>query len=490
MCTFSPATARTRHRAVADLRDSEDRTRGTTDSGVEPSLDVFYKPSPRFTLTATVNTDFSATEVDDRQINLTRFSLFLPEKRGFFLQDAGIFEFAELEANGRPFFSRRIGLDEGGMPLDIYGGLKATGRTGRLNFGSLVVRQEQTAGLDSQDLLVARGSWNVLEESSLGLMATHGDPTSEADNALLGADFLYRNDDGFYGRLVRAKLWYQQSDTEGLGRGEAAFGGGFELPGDRHEIKTGFSELQENFRPALGFANRVGIREYEAEYRLRMRPKESRLLRIDSTASYALVTDLDDAMKSRLLSAVLEAATRSRDASGLRLEWATEVLDAPFEISEGVLIPRGRHDFGSAVVYVSTGDQRAISGRVDLAAGDFYDGRRFGTRAEVNLRPTSRYALGLVWDQNDIELPDGSFITRLVQLRADLAFNNRWAWLNFLQYDNVADSAGINSRLRWELAPGRELYFVVNYNFRVEQDRSLATQASEIALKVNYTFRP
>jgi len=289
---------------------------------------------------------------------------------------------------------------------------------------------------------------------------------------------------------VRGKLWYQQSDTEGAVGEEAAFGAGFELPGDRHELTTGFSELQQSFRPALGFANRVAIREYNAGYRFRMRPKEGRLLRIDSAGSYTLVTDLGDRVQSRRLTAALEAATRTRDVSGLRFEWVTELLDAPFEISQDILISPGRHDFGSAVLYVASGDQRAVSGRVDIAVGDFYHGERFGMRAEVNLRPTSRYALGLLWDQNDIDLSDGSFITRLAQLRADVAFNNRWAWLNFLQYDDVTDSAGINSRLRWELAPGREAFFVVNYNFRVEADRSLARRASEIALKVNYTFRP
>lgn len=474
----------------ATLRHFEDRSVGMRDFEIEPSLDIFYKPSPRFTLTGTLNTDFSATEVDDRQVNLTRFSLFFPEKRNFFLQDAGIFEFAELEANGRPFHSRRIGLDQSGRPLDLDGGLKATGRLGPFSFGALAVRQDDTAAIDAKELLVARGKWNILEESSVGFIATYGDPTADADNSLVGVDFHYRDDTGLFGRLTRGKLWYQQSNTDGAVGDEAAFGAAFELPGDRHEFRTAFSELQENFRPGLGFANRLDIREYESEYRFRSRPKQSRILRVDTTGAYSLVTDLDGRMQSRLSSIGLEGATRPNDGAGLRFDWAAERLDEPFEISDGVLIPVGRYDFGSGVLYFATGDQRPVSGKLELVAGDFYDGERYGARAELNLRPSSHYAFGFVWNQNEIDLPGGSFITRLAQVRADVAFNSRMAWLNFLQYDNVSDSAGINSRLRWELAPGRELFFIVNYNFLVEDDHSLTTRASEIALKLNYTFRP
>lgn len=471
------------------LRDFEDRTRRLTATDLEPSLDLFYAPSSRFTLAATVNTDFSATEIDDRQVNLTRFSLFFPEKRDFFLQDAGIFEFAGLEENGRPFFSRRIGLDASGLPLDLRGGLKATARTGAFNFGVLSVRQDSATSGGTKDLIVARGSRNVLEESALGFIATQGDPLSSSDSSLIGTDFRYRDPDAAFGRPVRGSLWLQRSDTAGISSEELAFGGALELPGDRHQTTLSFSELQQNFRPALGFVNRVDIRHYEAEHRFRMRPVRSSLLRFDTTAGYELVTDRDNRLLSRLLLATLETATRERDQAGLNVEWATEVLDAPFEIAQNTLIPAGRYDFGGALLYLESGDQRAVSGRVELGAGEFYDGHRRQARLELNLRPTRHYSLGLVWDQNDVRLPAGSFTTRLAQLRADVAFNSRWAWLNFLQYDNVTDSASINARLRWEIAPGREAFFIINYNFDADEERSLSTRAREIALQLKYTLR-
>jgi hypothetical protein len=147
-----------------------DGTASTSDT--DPSLDVFYKLSPSLTSALTINTDFSATEVDDRQVNLTRFGLFFPEKRDFFLQDADIFEFGGLEQNGRPFFSRRLGLSDDGEPIDLEVGGKVTGRIGRFNIGALSVRQDEFEGLAADNATVARASANLLAESNVGLIET------------------------------------------------------------------------------------------------------------------------------------------------------------------------------------------------------------------------------------------------------------------------------------------------------------------------------
>ncbi len=470
-------------------RDFDDRTRSEAGRELQPSLDVFYRPLPSFTLTGTVNTDFSATEVDDRQVNLTRFSLFFPEKRAFFLQDAGIFEFADLQGNGRPFFSRRIGLGADGAALDIEAGLKTTGRVGGLNFGALAVRQQRAGSDEVLDLAAARASWNVLEESSLGLIATSGDPQTGEDASLVGADFLYRDDDAL-ALPVRSRLWVQKTDTTRGDDRDVAYGAALEFPGDRHEIALSSAELQENFAPTLGFANRVGIREHSAAYRYRFRPDTGRILRVDTSLGYELVTDVSDRRQSSLTSAGIEAASPQGDAIALHTERATEVLAADFEISDGVIVPARAYTFTGATLSVTRGDRNVVGGRLALQAGEFYDGYRRSVRAEVALRPSPHYALALVWAQNEIDLDGGSFITRLAQLRSDVAFNNRWAWLSFLQYDNVSGSAGVNSRLRWEIAPGREMFLVANYNFDVGPGDDLETRAREVALKVSYTFRP
>ena len=173
----------------------KDHSAGTDDFDFEPGLDLFYKISPAVTLAVTVNTDFAETEVDDRQVNLTRFPLFFEEKRDFFLQDANIFRFAKLNRSPLPFHSRRIGLTPNRSPLDIIAGGKITGRLGNVNFGLLNVQVDEFEGLESKNLTVGRASMNVLGESETGIIVTHGDPSSNDNNSLIGYDFNYLNSD-------------------------------------------------------------------------------------------------------------------------------------------------------------------------------------------------------------------------------------------------------------------------------------------------------
>ena len=189
---------------------------------------MFYKLTPSLNASLTLNTDFSATEVDDRQVNLTRFGLFFPEQRDFFLQDADIFEFGRigqrsmdspfarpLEENALPFFSRRIGLSATGEPVDLEGGGKLSGRAGRWTIGTLAIRQDEFENVEPADLFVGRVAANVLAESAVGLIVTDGDPLSNLDNSVAGVDFRYQNTRLPNGRTLESEAWYQQSSTEG-----------------------------------------------------------------------------------------------------------------------------------------------------------------------------------------------------------------------------------------------------------------------------------
>src|SRR5690606_31117286 len=177
---------------------------GATDSDLEPSLDVAYRLTSQLNASLTINTDFSATEVDDRQVNLTRFNLFFPEKRDFFLREADIFEFGRIGAqdgngaisnaerqNARPFFSRRIGLSNAGQIVDLEYGGKVSGRVGRFEIGALSIRQDEHAGIEADNLSVIRAKAGIGAESTIGMIVTEGDPGSNLDNSLAGVDFLY-----------------------------------------------------------------------------------------------------------------------------------------------------------------------------------------------------------------------------------------------------------------------------------------------------------
>ena len=200
----------------------------------EPSMDIFYNFTPSLTGVLTFNTDFSATEVDDRQVNLTRFPTFFPEKRDFFLQDVDIFSFGSASSgggrrgNGIPFFSRRIGLSDTGQAVDINSGAKMTGRVGRFNVGVLGVNQDGFEGrngyVDESDLFVGRLSANILEESSVGMIVTSGNPRSNIDNSLAGADFRYRNRRLLPGRTTEGAAWFQRTDSANLDLDQSAWG--------------------------------------------------------------------------------------------------------------------------------------------------------------------------------------------------------------------------------------------------------------------------
>jgi len=239
----------------------------TTDSDLlgNPGAEVYYKFHPSVTAALTVNTDFIESPVDDRRTELTRFPPFFPERRDFFLQDAGTFEFANITVNGFPYFSRRIGrLD--GEPLDLDAGLKVTGRLGRVRFGGMTVHLPSQRGIGRTDLSVVRVQRDVLEGSAFGIIATHGDPRDEASNSLVGADFQYYNSDVGGGNIVSGNAFFMRSFTSGAGDDEEAFGANLAYPNDRYNAAIGFTQIGDDFHPALGFLNRWGIRQYDPAF--------------------------------------------------------------------------------------------------------------------------------------------------------------------------------------------------------------------------------
>jgi len=468
---------------------------GSDDLEVEPSLDVLYKITPSLSAALTVNTDFSATEVDQQQVALDRFSLFFPEKRDFFLQDAGIFEFGNLIANGRPFFSRRIGLSADGTPIGIDVGGKLTGRTGNFNVGVLAVRQEafeDATGnkITAKDLFVGRVSANVLRESSLGLIMTDGDPTSNDANSLLGTDFLYRNSDGPFGETVLGHAWYQQTDSPGLNGDNKAFGAALQVPNDRLDVKIGVLTIQENFTPALGFVNRSGIRQYDSTVRYRTRPETGRWLMIDNQVQVFLVTDMNGGVLSRLNRIrPVELVTHGNDS--LFIEWKNnrERVLSSFLLFDRLQIPAGDYEFDRYRVGFSTGNQRPLSVRLEFEDGGFFGGDRRETFLDFQWRQSAHFFLALGISQNVVKLPSGQFTSHLGRLRIDVAFNSRWSWSNFIQYDNVSELVGVNSRVRYEPVSGRELLFVLNHGSSIATDNSLTSTSSDFVMKVSYTFR-
>ena len=458
----------------------------------KPSIDAFWRVTPSLTAALTVNTDFSATEVDDRLVNLTRFSLFFPEKRDFFLDNAEIFEFGGLTQNARPFFSRTIGLSSAGQPIDLDFGAKLAGRAGRYALGALAVRQGESGAIPGRDLFVGRGYVDVGEQSTLGAIVTLGDPNSTRSSQLLGIDFNYRDRYGRRNEILDVKGWWQESTTPGLGGDNAAWGVNVGWPNDALNASLNIAEIGRNFKPALGFVNRVGIRQYDliGKYRNRFGKQEARFKSWLYGGEYHQVNALTGGLESRSIIATpfsldtLPGGTISMDVARY-----TEVLAAPFLLPGGLRVTPGQYDFDRIRFYSTMAGFRAVQVNLDLESGDFYHGRRDDARVTLNLRPNKHLFLGGQYAINKIVMPAGRFTVRNYALTTNVAFNVRWAWLNVLQYDNLSGRLGVNSRLRWLPGEGQSVYFVINYDWREDSFGNFRPNIAETTLKLNYTFR-
>ena len=498
------------------ISDSQDYVAATSTTDFEPSLDVFYKPTPALTAALTINTDFSGTKIDARQINLTRFSIFLPEQRSFFLQDNDIFEFGRIasgrgnqggiptsaQETGRPFFSRRIGLGEDGNAIDIEGGLKLTGRSGRWNYGVLSIRQSDYVTFDdvgnidksvnAADLFVARVTANVFEESMIGAIVTSGDPTSNAGNTLVAIDFQYLNTRLPNGKTFEGAAWNQQTETDGIDGDDAAFGFSLKAPNTEGWIGSlSYREIQSNFQPKLGFVSQNNVRDvlFNASYKWR---PDSGMFRSISTGLRSQLTEtLDGELDKRIVYFdVLKLETHTSDSFSPFIRFDEERITERFEISDGVFIEPGTYSWNRPCISGTTGSHRPVSYVGWFCRGSFYDGDRDSVGSRLNWRPNEHLSVNLTYEYGDIELPGGSFVTRLMTARADVAFTATWYWENFVQYDTVSDSIGINSIMRWIPQAGREMVLVINRDY-VDFDDSgdFKTSTGDVAAKISYTFR-
>ena len=464
-----------------------------TETDFDPSIDVFYKVTPQLNASLTLNTDFSAVDVDSRQVNLTRFNLFFPEQRDFFLQDVDIFQFGRLERDGRPFFSRRLGISARGQEVPLDFGGKLSGRIGRFDVGALAVRQDAYGDIDATTAFVGRVAANVLEESSVGMIVTDGDPRSNLDNSVGGVDFRYLNSRFAGGRSLEAVAWFQQSDSEGLDGDDTALGFEMRVPsnsGIRGGI--GMTRIHDNFNPALGFVRRTGIEQLEFDVGHTWRPQGGRIRTLFSGIQFDHIDYLDDGsvQSEEIRFRAIDLNLNSQDSFDVTYTRSKEGLRRPFRISPGIVIAPGLYSFDTVDLSFRAGNQRAVGGGVFMNDGEFYDGERFGVGMFMNWRPSRHFRTNLNYQYSDITLPGGSFVTRVARVTLEAVFSSTMSWINQIQYDNVSETIGINSRLHWIPRAGREAFLVLNHNLAdPDRDNSFDSSFSQVTLKYSYTFR-
>ena len=488
---------------------------------LEPSFDARYRLLPSLTASVTANTDFSQTALDSAQINMSRFELFFPEQREFFLQDSGIFSFAGLDKiNGMPFFSRRIGLAESGDTTRILGGGKLTGRIGRFNIGALNIQQDGNEGVRDTNLSVLRVSANVLEESKVGFIVTHGDPLSNDSNLLGGLDFNYRSNDLVPGRVFATSVWVQQSFS-GTSEGEypdrsTAFGGLISYPNDKVNWRFGYEELQQGFNPALGFANRTDIRFYAFNYRYRFRPTDSAIHTLDVRSNGNLTTDRNNIVRSGKISfQPFKISNQIDDSIELGVTHMYENISDPFFITGHIGVPDSEYHFASVHLDLKSSRNRKLRGSLTIGYGGFYDGTGVRIAPTLEWRPSPHFLFGVDYDERqffgvracsgavdglgdplecarnlsgDSTIRNTDFATRVGRFRVQINFTTDISWETFAQYDNVSDQVAAQSRFRWIIEEGRDLYLVVGQDFDASPGDFRVGQ-TELVVKLRWTLR-
>jgi hypothetical protein len=476
---------------------------GTADAGGE----IFYRITSNLISSTTINTDFAETEVDARQVNLTRFPLFFPEKRGFFLEDAGIFDFAQsaeqqgppgMNAGGDliPFFSRRIGLING-REVPILVGEKLTGKIGPFDVGVLDV---QTGDLTidgrqivpSRNLAAARVKANFWNQSYVGAIFTNGDPSGETSNQLGGVDLKLATSN-FLGseKNLSLVMFGSKTRTSGVEGRDGSFGGEIAFPNDLVSLSQKWTRIDENYYPALGFVPRTGVRiaSTTAEYRPRPNVGGIRQLSFEFAYNdyYSLTNHAPETQELELTP--FQAFFHSGDMVEYGFNWNREQLFEPWEIADGIELPVGVYSFGMHSVSASSSAGRPLAAEVEFGTGSFYSGTRRLFSGAVTWRKDRYLTASIQLERNWVSLEEGDFDTSLVMARLDCAFTPFISLANFVQYDSESANIGLQSRLRWILAPGNEVFVVLNHAWQENEFDRFESAQTRFRVKMNYTFR-
>jgi hypothetical protein len=440
--------------------------------------DLKYGITANVTADLTYNTDFAQVEVDERQVNLTRFSLSFPEKREFFLEGQGLFDFGRGRRGGggggggrgfggggggaapQVFYSRRIGLTDG-EAVPILGGGRVTGKAGRLGFGLMNVQTERLRGVTPEtNFSVVRVKQDVLRRSFIGALFTNRSRSAQVD----GANQVYGVDGNFaFGQSVAFGGFYSQSRTSGLNAENESYLGRANFAGDKYGVDGEYLVVGENFNPEVGLVRRDNFRRFSTSARFSPRPRSIESIRqFRFNAGYERIESLDlTVLETEIWTGRFNIELENSDQIGVRGAFNFERLDEPLDVSSTVSVPVGDYDFNSVTFQYNFGGQRRVSGFASLEIGEFYDGTiksigyqrgRISVLNQFSLEPSISF--------NDVKLPAGDFTTTLVGLRADYAFTPLMFIGGLIQYDSDSDSFSSNLRGRWEWAPGSEFFAV------------------------------
>jgi hypothetical protein len=463
----------------------------SVDATFRPSLDVAQRIGSNVTASLTVNTDFAETEVDTRQTNLTRFPLFFPEKRTFFLEGSDMFQFGPtVNRDVIPFFSRRIGLVRG-RDVPLIAGAKIDGRIANTNFAGLLVGADDKPGVVGQRaaMAAARLRQNIWRESYIGALLTSGDPLGRSGSWTAGVDFTYQTTTLFGDENFTVSAWGLAAGRGDLRGDTAAYAFKIDYPNDEWDWRVWYKRVGRDFDPSLGFVSRRASQSWNPSFAHRPRFARGPVQQMSYGLNPYIWTDLSGRWETYDTQIQLaDLLFRSGDRVRVMVSPAGDRPQAPFEIAPGVVIRPGPYQWTRRSVTASTAQKRRVSTALTWGSGTFYDGDLDQYEWSGAWNPAPLVTLELTGERNIGRIRSGRFTQQLVGVRLRMNFSPDLSIASYAQYDTDTDSVRVNTRLRWTFVPVADLFIVYNHNVRSLLDR-WELESNQLLMKVQYTWR-
>ena len=441
---------------LAGGRQDRTVTAGLDGSGFnDVGFDVKYGVASSLNLDVTLNTDFAQVEVDEQQVNLTRFPLFFPEKRDFFLENAGMFSVKSqgIRSLADLFFTRRIGLANG-QPVPIIAGTRLTGKVDRHNIAVMNIQTQEVGDRPGENVFVARYSRDIFARSKVGAMIinkeaigdAHYNRTFAVDTSLTPHPFFSVT--GFVAKTESPHL----ANKDLMGHVMLSW----LSPAAR--IYSEYTDIQDNFNAEVGFVPRIGIRRSKLHGQWNPRPGKWGIRSMDPMMNIEYTTDQNNRLLSRRVHHMIGFQFEDGSRFTVIANKEFEQLDVPFHITSDVTIPAGTYRFWNPSVRYSSDPSRRLSISTSYSPQDFFGGTRTDWSTSLNVRATSRVAAQTSFSRSDVDLPAGAFIADLGSVRFDLALSPEITLRSLIQYNSTTDAISTSLRFNWIYSPGSDIY--------------------------------
>ena len=473
------------------------------DTNIDGGLDVNYNITSGLKASITLNTDFAETEVDERQINLTRFPIRFPEKRDFFLEGANIFRFAS-SSGVYPYFSRKIGLQSGNPVPILYGG-RIIGKIGKIEVAAKQVKTRETDFINSEDFSVIRLKQNFLKESSIGILYTrrHTKKGKEFipplhDRNTLGLDLSLNTSTFLKNKNLQFQAFAVIHNPTSPGEisssiwDRSARGLRFNFPNDPWSGSLSYREFGNFYDPAVGFSRRNSFRRIEPRIRFSPILEKSSLIReLQWELSFENLMSLQwKKLTQNIRLTPLSIRFESGDEISYQIIRNFEKLEYNFDIlgDNSIIIPIGNYTNWLHQIELETANYRKIVYEIELNAEGFWSGNRTEYQNNLTFRPYPGINLSMGYIHSKVNLKEGSFNTNLIRFIGDFDFSPFISFSSNIQFDDISKQIGMNNRFKYTLTPGSDIYFVYNHNW-IDEGGKYKTSLMLGATKITYTQR-